>query len=67
MKYCILRIIIFCSYELALDCEVEGGNRNSTLSWWISGVRYDDSIDEVIERKNQKNKKRKIVNRLLYR
>ena len=54
-------------YELALECAVEGGDSNSTLSWWVAGVKYDSSIDKIIGRDPTRNKRRKIINRILYR
>ena len=50
-----------------LDCAVEGGYDNATLSWWIEGDRYDTKIDEILNRDPEKNKARKLVNRIIYR
>ena len=54
-------------YEVALECVVEGGYNNATLSWWVAGTQYDNSVDKIIERDHKRNKKRQLINGLLYR
>ena len=50
-----------------LECEVDGGYENTTLSWWIDDVRYDNKLDITINRDAEKNKPRKLINRIIYR
>ena len=50
-----------------LECEADGGYENTTLSWLIDDVRYDNKLDIIINRDAEKNKPRKLINRIIYR
>ena len=68
LKLKLYAFIFFNSrYELVLECEVDGGYENTTLSWWIDDVRYDNKLDIIINRDADKNKPRKLINRIIYR
>ena len=50
-----------------LECGVEGGYNNATLTWWIDDVKYDNKLDMIIQRDLEKDRPRKLINRIVYR
>ena len=63
----VLNIFLNFRHELVLECGVEGGYNNATLTWWIDDVKYDNKLDMIIQRDLEKDKPRKLINRIVYR